>query len=133
MYSILKMYMYLCDIIGEKLKASTTKNKKQRRQIDEPRERTKRDHAVNYIYDLAVSDVVDKSAYQNQDNSIYLPYRTVDYFYGEYLFYCDFNGIIERASSSTFRRAYQEAVALILKQEKLVLKLSGGKGTCFII
>lgn len=88
---------------------------------------------MNYICRIATSDMVDRSAFKDQDKSVYIPYRTKEYLYGEYSFYCDFNGVVERASLTTFRRAYAEAERVLLSKHDIVLKLSGGKGKFFII
>lgn len=95
--------------------------------------RWKRNHSENFIYRLATSEMVDKSAFQGQDNTVFLPYRTVEYLFGEYVFNCIFHGLADHASLSTFRRAYKDASKLLWKEKGLVLKLSGGKGKILLM
>jgi hypothetical protein len=86
-----------------------------------------RTHAYLYIEKVASSEVVDRSAFQQQENSIYLPYRDVSFFYGEYRYSCKYINDPICASISTFRRAFKAVVAKFDK-EGHKLKLSGGKG-----
>lgn len=48
--------------------------------------RAKRDHAYSYIKRVVDSEIIDRSAFRNQENTIFLPYRRLRFFYGEY--YC---------------------------------------------
>jgi hypothetical protein len=85
-------------------------------------------HAYSYILRYVESDIVDRSAYQGQDNTIFLPYRKINFFYGEYEWYCKHNNIEMRARESTFRRAFKKVKEEKSKVNRKV-KLSGGKGS----
>ena len=84
-------------------------------------------NALAYIESVVESPVMDRSAFQSQENSIYLPYREVRFFFGEYKYYCKENGK-EPGSESTFRRAW---AILVAKKKKIgvAVKLSTGKGS----
>ena len=71
---------------------------------------------------------MDKSAYQGQESSLYLPYRKVNYFFGEYDFFYKSNEAPTRAGESTFRTAYK-AVLRAKAKENIHIKLIGGKGS----
>jgi hypothetical protein len=84
-------------------------------------------HAFIFIEGMAKSEIVDRSAFLDQENSIYFPFRDVTYLYGEYEHVCKNRNDPICASLSTFRRAYT-AVEKKLWEEGYKLKLSGGKG-----
>lgn len=71
---------------------------------------SKKEHAYAYIKTVVESDMVDRSAYQGQDRSVYLPYRAVSFFYGEYQWLHKDRGVLEIAGESTFRKAMKELV-----------------------
>jgi len=73
------------------------------------------------------SEINDRSAYQGQDNSIFLPYRRLSFFYGGYDFFCTQKHIVERARESTFRRAFY-SLKKKLANENVKVKFSEGKG-----
>lgn len=76
-----------------------------------------------------MSQETDKSAYINQENSMYLPYGKLRFFYGEYCFVCEQrNELGLRASEATFRRAFKEAYNYLKNEKAIVLKFNGGKG-----
>lgn len=82
---------------------------------------------------VAESEIVDRTAILGHENDIYLPYRHIKYFYGEYDHYCSFHNMHKDsvASLSTFRRAYTTLVRNMKKTQQKNLKLSGGKGTLY--
>ena len=86
------------------------------------------EHAYSYIQRHVQSEVVDRSAYRGQDRSIYLPFSKHSIFYHEYNYFCELNGIVEKAMGRTFRRAYNVVVKQSLANDNIVIKLSGGKG-----
>lgn len=90
----------------------------------------KRIHAYNYIKTIAESDIVDRSAYQGHENDVYLPYRQVLSFFGEYEYYCIHYNVpkCERASESTFRRALSAVQRDMKRSKGVTVRLSGGKG-----
>lgn len=73
---------------------------------------SKKEHAYAYIKSVVESDMVDRSAYQGQDRSIYLPYRAVSFFYGEYQWLYKDRGVLDIAGESTFRKAMKELVTV---------------------
>lgn len=89
--------------------------------------RAKRDHAYSYITDVVQSGVADRSAFEKQENSVYLPYRRLRFFYGEYDFMCEQKCIPIRATESTFRRAFQELRGKY-EDEGIKIKFNSGKG-----
>ena len=73
--------------------------------------------------------MIDRSAFHGQENSVYLPYRRLNFFFGEYEWVCKSRGILKSsAGASTFRSAWTE-----LKKDKLLsgirIKFNGGKGS----
>ena len=63
-----------------------------------------------------------------QENSLFLPYTNLKFFYGEYAFVRRSQGTTEHAKLTTFKNAYKLLKATLLREEGIVLKLSGGKG-----
>ena len=90
--------------------------------------RAKRDHAYSYIKRVVDSEITDRSAFRNQANTIFLPYRKARFFYGEYDFYCVHNKIVERGRESTFGRALDDIREAYEKEGKKI-KFNSGKGT----
>jgi hypothetical protein len=75
------------------------------------------------------SEVVDRSAYRGQDNSVYLPYSKNLYFYHEYKYFYDQQVENLQASESTFYRALKQLIKDQAALSKpICVKLSGGKG-----
>jgi hypothetical protein len=72
--------------------------------------------------------MVDVTAVKDQQDSIYLPYRTITFFYGEYEHYCVHHNKRDFGSLSTFRRAFDAVTQDLYKKGGIVLKLSGGHG-----
>ena len=70
-----------------------------------------------------------RSALEGQENSIYLPYRDVAFFYGEYEHLCKLNDRDprDRAMATTFRRAMKDVISN-KKKDGFSIKLSGSKG-----
>ena len=89
--------------------------------------RTKRDHAYAYILDVVESGVADRSAFEKQEKSLYLPYRRLRFFYGEYDFMCEQKHLPIRATESTFRRAFQE-LKRKYEDDGMKIKFNSGKG-----
>ena len=89
--------------------------------------RAKRDHAYSYITDVVQSGVADRSAFEKQENSLFLPYRRIRFFYGEYSFMCEQKHIPIRASESTFRRAFNE-LRRQYEGEGIKIKFNTAKG-----
>ncbi len=96
-----------------------------------PKERisTKKEHAYSYIRAVVESEIIDRSAFQKQDKSIYIPYQNLLYFYGEYDFYCKERNIVIVAKFTTFRRAWKMLVRDKFNEDSTKVKLSSGKGT----
>ena len=90
---------------------------------------TKMEHAYAYIKTIVESDMVDRSAYMGQDNSVYLPYRKVSFFYGEYKYQSKDRGVYNFAGESTFRKAYRLLVKDKKIKDNVMVKLSSGKGS----
>jgi hypothetical protein len=101
--------LFVFNVLGD----DTTHNLKD----DVPSEHSKAKylHAYAYIKRTVESEIMDRSAFESQDTSLYLPYRTLNFFYGEYDWYCKHNGIAVRGHETTFRNAYKD-----LKQNKLI-------------
>jgi hypothetical protein len=76
--------------------------------------KSKFEHAYAYIKRTVESEIMDRSAFESQDTSLYLPYRTMNFFYGEYDWDCKHNGVLVRGHETTFRNAYKK-----LKRDKL--------------
>ena len=72
--------------------------------------------------------MVDVTAVKGQQDSIYVPYRTITFFYGEYEHYCLHHNKRDFGSLSTFRRAFVNVCQDLLRNKGVVLKLSGGHG-----
>ena len=72
--------------------------------------------------------MVDVTAVKGQENSIYVPYRTITFFYGEYEHYCLHHNKRDFGSLSTFRRAFGNVCKNLYQKKGVVLKLSGGHG-----
>lgn len=86
-------------------------------------------HARAYIEEIVESDLCDKSAYMGEDKSLYLPYRRVGFFYGEYDYWCKANAFPERAQETTFRKAFKDYVNFRKEKDGYSIKLSSGKGS----
>lgn len=84
-------------------------------------------HSYLYIEKTARSEIMDRTAYMDEESSVYFPYRNLSVFYGEYKDRCFNMGDPVCASLSTFRRAYDDVVKK-LKTEGIKIKFSGGKG-----
>lgn len=89
--------------------------------------RSKRDHAYSYIEDVVRSGKADRSAFEKQENSVYLPYRRLRFFYGEYLFLCQHKKMPMYAKENTFRRAFNE-VKSQFAVKGVKVKFNSGKG-----
>jgi hypothetical protein len=93
----------------------------------------KRDHAYAYIKGVVDSEIVDRSAYAGQDKTLYLPYRKLRFFYGEYEHNCRELKIDSNlyGKESTFRRAFN---ALLKDYAKagIPVKFSEGRGTIYM-
>ena len=89
--------------------------------------RAKRDHAYAHIADSLKSGLADRSAFEKQENSIYLPYRRLRFFFGEYDFMCEHLNMPIRATESTFRRAFVELKDSYAR-EGIKVKFNSGKG-----
>jgi len=89
----------------------------------------KREHAYAYIGRTVESEVMDRSAFRGQGDTLFLPYSKLKYFYHEYNHYCVTNHIPERALESTFQRAFRQLLH-DKKKDGITIKLSGGKGDC---
>ena len=99
-----------------KLNVSVHTERKRRNRIP-VKDRPKRDmrsnkleHAYAYIKSVVESDMIDRSAYQGQDKSVYLPYRAVSFFFGEYVWLFKDRGVPDIAGESTFRKAMNALV-----------------------
>jgi hypothetical protein len=75
------------------------------------------------------SAIVDRSAFHGQENSIYLPYRRRNFFYGEYDWICKKRGIVQRAKKTTFKRAFKLLKENKLKNDSISIKFNQGKGS----
>jgi hypothetical protein len=82
----------------------------------------KKEHAYAYIKSIVESDMVDRSAYIGQDKSVYLPYRKVSFFYGEYKFVSKDRGVHLFAGESTFRKAFKQLVQVRYNCLRLFLR-----------
>jgi hypothetical protein len=89
--------------------------------------RDKREHAYAYIMTLVDSQIVDKSAHQNYDNHLYLPYHTLTALFDEYVYLCRQQHIPSYAQRTTFALALKQ-VKFYKKQRDIHIRLSGGKG-----
>ena len=89
---------------------------------------SKRWHAYAYIKKTVESEIADRTAFKDQENSIYLPYRRLRFFYGEYDWYCKDMKQALRAKESTFRRAFDEVRDKFEKEYGKKIKFNGGKG-----
>ena len=85
------------------------------------------DEAYAFAKAVAESDACDRSAFSGQENSIFLPYSNISFFYGEYAFSCQMKNIVDHGKISTFKRALMKLVK-DKKKEGITLKLNGGKG-----
>lgn len=96
------------------------------------RVKMKLDHAYAYICREVKSDIVDHSALMGQSSSVYLPYRRLSYFFGEYQYFCALTAVdvCEVAGQNTFNRAFLIACKAIYAQDHVVVKFNGGKGKC---
>jgi hypothetical protein len=89
--------------------------------------RVKREHAYAYIMTLVDSQIVDKSAHQNYDNHLYLPYHTLTALFDEYVYLCRQQSNPSYAKRTTFALALKQ-VKVYKKQRDIQIRLSGGKG-----
>ena len=78
---------------------------------------------------MIILNLFTRSAYQAEDKSYYLPYKSIVYFYGEYEFVCDKNATPIRAKLSTFRRAYVRLCKNLKQRDGTTVKFQSGKGS----
>lgn len=103
---------------------SSSKSKKEKSQVF----RAKRDHAYAYIKRVVDSAITDRSAFKDQENTIFLPYRRPRFFYGEYDWYCRNLDDRRRARESTFRRALDDLKKKYERDTKKKIRFSGARG-----
>jgi hypothetical protein len=101
--------------------------RKQSKSTDGQVTRQKRDDAYSHILTVVDSQIMDKSAYANYDNHLYLPYSTMTAFFDEYVYlrkHMEKSGYAQR---STFATAMSEVVKK-KKREGISIRFSGAKG-----
>jgi hypothetical protein len=89
--------------------------------------REKREHAYAYILKVVDSQIMDKSAYANYENHLYLPYHTLTSFFDEYVYLCNQAKAPMYAQVSTFSLAMGQ-VKRDKKRKGISIRLSGAKG-----
>jgi hypothetical protein len=87
----------------------------------------KRDHCYSFLKDAIDSEIVDSSAFRNQEKTKYMPYRRVRFLYGEYEFICQQHKLPFFASESTFRRAFRD-IEKTYADVGIKIKFNSGKG-----
>ena len=92
-------------------------------------------HAYAYIIGIAESEVTDRTAYMGHENDIYLPYRQLRFFYGEYEHYCAARDVPlwQTAGESLFRRSFSAVRKHMKVVKNKTLKFNGGKMVCLCV